>query len=49
MRAVYTLGHGKINVTIGSALDLFGGNLNFDKVLELVKSEENGSEKEPRQ
>ena len=43
------LGHGKINVTIGSALDLFGGNLNFDKVLELVKSEENGSEKEPRQ
>ena len=43
------LGHGKINVTIGSALDLFGGKLNFDKVLELVKSEENGSEKEPRQ
>jgi len=30
------LGHGKINVTIGSALDLFGGELEFDRVLELV-------------
>ena len=34
------LGHGQIHVTIGSALDLFGGNLDFDKVLEIVKSEE---------
>ncbi len=43
------LGHGKMNVTIGSALDLFGGNLDFDKVLEIVKSEDNWLEKEPRQ
>lgn len=34
------LGHGQIHVTIGSALDLFGGNLEFDKVLEIVKNEE---------
>ncbi len=35
------LGHGQINVTIGSALDLFGGSLEFDKVLEIVKNGEN--------
>ena len=28
------LGKNNINVTIGSALDIFGGNLRFDKVLE---------------
>ena len=28
------LGKNNINVTIGSALDIFGGNLKFDKVLE---------------
>ena len=27
-----TLGAGRINFTIGSALDLFGGNLSFEKV-----------------
>ena len=26
------LGCGKINVTVGSALDIFGGNLNFDEI-----------------
>ena len=35
------LGHGQINVTIGSALDLFGGSLEFDKVLEIAKNGEN--------
>ena len=35
------LGHGQINVTIGSALDLFGGSLEFDEVLEIVKNGEN--------
>ena len=35
------LGHGQINVTIGSALDLFGGSLEFGKVLEIVKNGEN--------
>ncbi len=31
-----TLGRGKIDVTIGSALDLFGGNMKFEKVLEYM-------------
>ena len=26
------LGKGKIDFTIGSALDIFGGNMNFEKV-----------------
>lgn len=33
---IRTLGKGKLNVTIGSALDLFGGNLSYDKVLEMM-------------
>lgn len=32
------LGHNKIDVTIGSALDLFGGNLEFKKVLDICRS-----------
>lgn len=31
-------GEGNINVTIGSALDLFGGNLQLDKILSIVRS-----------
>ncbi|MCD8037524.1 MAG: phosphoribosylformimino-5-aminoimidazole carboxamide ribotide isomerase [Lachnospiraceae bacterium] len=31
------LGGGKINVTVGSALDIFGGALKLDKIMELVK------------
>ena len=31
------LTHNKANITIGSALDLFGGKLEFDIVLELIK------------
>ncbi len=30
-----TAGEGRIHVTVGSALDLFGGNLEFEKVVEL--------------
>lgn len=30
------LGKGKVNVTIGSALDIFGGNMGFQDVLEFV-------------
>jgi phosphoribosylformimino-5-aminoimidazole carboxamide ribotide isomerase len=30
------LGNGKINVTIGSALDLFGGTLSFKKILDKI-------------
>lgn len=32
------LGHNKIDVTIGSALDLFGGKLEFKKVLDICRS-----------
>jgi phosphoribosylformimino-5-aminoimidazole carboxamide ribotide isomerase len=28
------LGHGQLDVTIGSALDLFGGDMKFERVLE---------------
>lgn len=37
IRMLKQLGHGQINVTIGSALDLFGGSLAFEKVLEIIK------------
>ncbi len=32
------LGHGKINVTIGSALDIFGGQLAFEEVIKRMKA-----------
>lgn len=31
------LGDGQIHVTVGSALDLFGGSLNFEKIIEITK------------
>lgn len=31
------LGNGKIHVTIGSALDIFGGKLDFDKVVDRIR------------
>lgn len=33
------LGKGQLNVTIGSALDLFGGPMAYDKVMEFMKGE----------
>ena len=33
LRLLKELGHGHLDVTIGSALDLFGGNMKFDTVL----------------
>jgi phosphoribosylformimino-5-aminoimidazole carboxamide ribotide isomerase len=33
---LYKLGNGKINVTIGSALDIFGGSLSFDKIVDMI-------------
>ncbi|MGN0152874.1 MAG: phosphoribosylformimino-5-aminoimidazole carboxamide ribotide isomerase [Lachnospiraceae bacterium] len=33
---IRTLGKGKLNVTIGSALDLFGGKLSYDRVLSMM-------------
>jgi phosphoribosylformimino-5-aminoimidazole carboxamide ribotide isomerase len=37
LHALKELGHAQIDVTIGSALDLFGGSLNFDAVLEMCR------------
>lgn len=37
LRSLKELSHNQINVTIGSALDLFGGKLEFDKVLEICR------------
>lgn len=34
LRLIKRLGRNRVNVTVGSALDLFGGSLNFEKVLE---------------
>lgn len=39
------LGRNRLNVTIGSALDLFGGSMEYEKVLEYVKSEATAEEK----
>jgi phosphoribosylformimino-5-aminoimidazole carboxamide ribotide isomerase len=33
---LYMLGNGKINVTIGSALDIFGGKLSFNKIIDKI-------------
>jgi phosphoribosylformimino-5-aminoimidazole carboxamide ribotide isomerase len=33
---LYKLGNGKINVTIGSALDIFGGSLSFNKITDMI-------------
>jgi len=39
LKKLKELGKNKLNVTIGSALDLFGGNMNFSEVLSAVNSE----------
>lgn len=36
LRTLKTLGGGKVDVTIGSALDLFGGKMAFDEVLKII-------------
>lgn len=36
LRLLKTLGRDKVDVTIGSALDLFGGPMEFEKVLEMM-------------
>lgn len=38
LMALKELGHDKIDVTIGSALDLFGGKLEFNKILDICKN-----------
>jgi phosphoribosylformimino-5-aminoimidazole carboxamide ribotide isomerase len=37
METIANLGKGKIHVTVGSALDLFGGSLEFDKLVQLIQ------------
>lgn len=37
LAALKTLGKDKVDVTIGSALDLFGGNMKFEEVLDYIK------------
>ena len=34
------IGEGRIHVTVGSALDLFGGTLEFTKVAEICKEQD---------
>ena len=41
LREIRALGRGKVNVTVGSALDLFGGNLKWEDVLSECGGEEN--------
>lgn len=38
LEKLYTLGGGRIHVTIGSALDLYGGNMRFEEVLSWCRS-----------
>ena len=38
LKQLKELGHDSINVTIGSALDLFGGSMKLDEVLEFIKN-----------
>ena len=38
LRLLKMLGKDRVNVTIGSALDLFGGNMKFKDVLEFMKA-----------
>lgn len=37
LRELKKLGKNKVDVTIGSALDLFGGEMEFEKVLEIIR------------
>ena len=37
LEEIMTLGKNKVNVTIGSALDLFGGKMEYREVLENMK------------
>lgn len=39
IEVIRELGMGKLDVTIGSALDLFGGNLSYDKVISMMDKE----------
>lgn len=38
LKQLKELGRNKVNITIGSALDLFGGSMNFREVLDFIKN-----------
>ena len=38
LERLHFLGQGRLNVTIGSALDLFGGPLSWKRVMEICRS-----------
>lgn len=38
IRLIYEIGGGRLDFTVGSALDLFGGGLSFEEVVEFCKS-----------
>ena len=46
LRLLYRLGRGRLNVTIGRALDLFGGALEWEKVLEICRQDREMREQE---
>ena len=37
LKKIKELGHDKLNVTIGSALDIFGGQMEYQKVIDFCK------------
>lgn len=39
LKALKELGQGRLNVTIGSALDLFGGDMEYEKVLAYIREQ----------
>jgi len=42
LRFIGKAGKGRLNVTVGSALDLFGGTMAYEKVLDFVKGYSRG-------
>lgn len=46
LEEVKRLGQNRVNVTVGSALDLFGGNMSYRQVLRMVRQEKDKSERE---
>ncbi len=48
LELIRQLGNGRVNVTIGSALDLFGGQMPFMQVLEFLKSSQEEKAEEKR-
>lgn len=44
IETIRELGRGRLNVTIGSALDIFGGHLDYSKVIAMMDREDNESD-----